>query len=85
MNNPHSNPIQRPNSYKLRQGPRETSRQLQNDEKNQSGDHHPFASVAVGYGAEDERADGSQHERDGDALQELEAVSKLRCTVSKSL
>jgi hypothetical protein len=85
MNNPHSNPVQRPNSYELRQGPRETSRQFQNDEKNQSGDHHPFAPVAVGNGAEDERADGSQHECDGDALQELEAVSKLRCTIFKSL
>jgi hypothetical protein len=68
MNNPHSNTIQRPNSQELRQSPREPGRQLQDDEKNQSGDHHPFASVAVGYGAEDERADGPQHECDGDAL-----------------
>jgi hypothetical protein len=67
--NPHSNPVQRPNSQELRQIPRETSSQLQDDEKEQSGDHHPFASVAVGNGAEDEGADGSQHERDGDALQ----------------
>lgn len=64
----HSNPVKRPDSRKLRQIPRESSRQLQDDEEAQSANHHPFTPIAVENGAENERPDGSQHERDGDAL-----------------
>lgn len=63
----HRNPEQGAAGQELLVGLAEARAQFEDDEQDQIDNKRPFAAITIGRNTEDDRADGPQHEHEGDA------------------
>lgn len=78
-NTTHCNPEQRPNRQELTVGITKSTAELKDADQNQVADQGPFSTVSIGQETEDERAERSEEESEGDGGGDVFSIDLELC------